>query len=144
MKTKSTPTVEQVIEAGHDEANAPKVIALCQHLECGPDDITEERHTHYGLTVYSYGKEEYAVGTDEEADEAWDQSLDSYIEECITPEIDKLTKGHGSLGAYISFDEETWKRDAKMDGRGHSLSGYDGNEEEVEVGGVLYSIFRVN
>ena len=120
MSTKNIPTVEQVTEAGHDEANAGKVIALCQHLECGPDELTEESYEHYNLTVYSYGREEYAVGTDEEADEAWDQSLDSY------------------------FDEEMWKRDAKMDGRGHSLSSYDGNEEEVEVDGVLYSIFRVN
>lgn len=144
MNTKNIPTVQQVTEAGHDEANAGKVIALCQHLECGPDELTEERHTHYDLTVYSYGREEYAVGTDEEADEAWDQSLDNYIEECILPEVDKLTEGNGNLGAYIKFDEEMWKCDAKMDGRGHSLSSYDGNEEEVEVDGVLYSIFRVN
>lgn len=135
-------TVEQVIEAGHDEQEAPKVAALCEHLECEPDELTAETYEHYGLSVYSRGREEYAVGTDAEADEAWDQSLDNYIEECIDPELDfdKL----GSLGAYVKFDEEAWKRDAKMDGRGHSLSSYDGNEEEVEVDGVLYSIFRTN
>src|SRR6185312_11257160 len=30
---------------------------------------------------------DYRVLTDEEADEAWEESLDSYIEECITPEL---------------------------------------------------------
>lgn len=143
MSTKNIPTVEQVTEAGHDEANAGKVIALCQHLECGPDELTEERHTHYDLTVYSYGREEYAVGTDEEADEAWDQSLDSYIEECITPKLDKLD-ALGTLGAYVKFDEEMWKRDAKMDGRGHSLSNYDGAENDADIDGETFYIFRVN
>ena len=135
-------TVEQVIEAGHDEQDAPKVAALCEHLECEPGELSAERYDHYGLSVYSFGREEYAVGTDDEADSAWDQSLDSYIEECIEPELDfdKL----GTLGNYVSFDREMWKRDARMDGRGHSLSSYDGNEEEITVDGVLYAIYRTN
>jgi len=137
-----TFSTEQVIEAGHTEEDAPKVAALCQHLECEPDDISAEGYDHYGLSVFSYGKEQYAVGTDEEADTAWDQSLDNYIEECITPELDfdKL----GTLGAYVTFNEDAWKRDARMDGRGHSLSNYDGNEEEVSIGGTLYAIYRTN
>jgi hypothetical protein len=144
MKTTNKVNIEQCIEAGHDEENAGKVAALCQHLECEPDELTQEAHTHYDLTVYSYGKEEYAVGTDEEADTAWDQSLDSYIEECITPELDKLSENAGTLGNYVTFNEEMWKRDAKMDGRGHSLSSYDSNEEEIQVGDTIYAIFRIN
>ena len=114
-------------------------LALAKHLECEPDELTEERHNHYGLTVFSLGNQEYAVGTDEEADSAWDQSLDSYIEECIQPELDKLDIGN--LSSYVKFDEEMWKSDARMDGRGHSLSSYDGDEIELDGG---YVAFRIN
>lgn len=86
---------------------------------------------------------DYLVLTDEEADEKWEESLDSYIEECIEPEIDKL-EGLGNLQYYIKFDEEMWKRDAKMDGRGHSLSSYDGNENEETVEGETFYIYRIN
>jgi len=113
--------------------------ALATHLGCETSDLNEERHTCYGMIVFSLGSQEYAVGTNSEADEAWNQSLDSYIEECITPEIEKLEVGN--LSAYIKFDEEMWKRDARMDGRGHSLASYDGDEIELE--GDFYA-FRLN
>lgn len=85
---------------------------------------------------------DYLVLTDEEADEKWEESLDNYIEECITPEIDKLDVGN--LSYYIKFDEEMWKRDARMDGRGHSLASYDGNEYEETINGQTFYIFRIN
>jgi len=116
----------------------PKLAALANYLECDAADLTLERHDHYGLAVYSIGSAEYAIGDDAEADLAWDASLDSYISDCIEPELDfdKL----GSLGNYVKFDREMWLRDAKMDGRGHSLSSYDGNENEQDG---LY-IYRIN
>lgn len=118
------------------------VRALALHLECSPSDIEEETCTHYDMPLYSAQGGEYAVGTDEEADSAWDQSLDSYIEECIEPEL--KFEGLGSLSAYVKFDSEMWKRDARMDGRGHSLSGYDGEENEQEIDGVTFYIYRTN
>lgn len=139
---KTTHTIQSVIDAGHDAEDAPRVLALCQHLGCSPDDVTRERYECYDMPVFSAEGGEYAVATDQEADSAWDQSLDSYIEECITPEMEKLESG--SLSAYIKFDEEMWKRDARMDGRGHSLSSYDGNENEEEADGVMIYIYRLN
>lgn len=115
------------------------IIALAEEIDAEPAEIEEERHDCYGLTVLSYGRQEYAVGTEEEADEAWEQSLDSYIEDCITPEIEKIQIG--SLSNYITFDVESWKRDARMDGRGHSLSSYDGDEMDLADG---YVAFRIN
>jgi hypothetical protein len=115
------------------------IIALAEEIDAEPAEIEEERHDCYGLTVLSCGRAEYAVGTDEEADEAWEQSLDSYIEDCITPEIEKIQIG--SLSNYITFDEEMWKRDAKMDGRGHALASYDGYEMDLADG---YVAFRIN
>ena len=90
------------------------------------------------------GRDDYYVLTDEEADEKWEESLDSYIEECITPEIDKLSEGAGNLAYYVTFDEEKWKRDARMDGRGHSLASYDGHENEENVEGITFYIYRLN
>lgn len=119
--------------------NEDKKIALAKYLECSPDELSEERHDHYGMAIYSLGSQEYSVGTDEEADSAWDQELDNYIEECIEPEVEKVAVGN--LSAYIKFDSEMWKRDARMDGRGHALSRYDGDEIELE--GDLYA-YRLN
>jgi len=110
-----------------------KHIALAYWLGCPMNDITvidEER--------YDRGKESYRVLTDFEAEEAWEESLDSYIDECL--EIPKHLRFY--------FDEDKWKSDAKTDGRGHSLSSYDGEENsvEVEIDGTEYEfyIYREN
>ena len=97
----------------------------------GRFEVTE--YNHYGLTMLeSDDGAEYAIGTDDEADYAWDQALDSYIDECIEPELPD------SFMSY--FDEEKWKRDARIDGRGHSLSSYDGCE--TDIGDLV--MFRIN
>jgi len=87
---------------------------------------------------------DYLILTDEEADDKWEEELQNYIDECITPEIDKIAEGQSNLSYYIKFDEEMWKRDAKMDGRGHCLGRYDGNENEETVNGTTYYIYRQN
>jgi hypothetical protein len=112
-----------------------RIAALAKHLECEADDISE---TSYDDTMFSCGRAEYRVLTDDEADRAWDESLDSYIDDCILPELKDKT-----LSRY--FDRDSWKRDARHDGRGYSLSSYDGNEDEVRLddGQYLY-IYRVN
>lgn len=79
---------------------------------------------------------DWLVCTDSEADEKWEESLDNYLEECIYPEL------QGNLKNY--FDDEKWKRDAKYDGRGHLLAGYDGHECEQEVNGTTYYLYRQN
>ena len=81
---------------------------------------------------------EYLVLTDDEADEMWDEQLDSYLDECVLPELPEMARNY--------FDTKAWKRDARHDGRGHSLSGYDGCEEEVydEEDETTYYIYRTN
>lgn len=110
------------------------VLALAAEIDCDPAEIEEESHDYYGMTVLSYGRQEYAVGTDEEADEAWDQSLDSYLDDSGV--LDSIPE---NLQSY--FDREAWKSDAKMDGRGHALASYDGDEMELSDG---YVAFRIN
>ena len=73
---------------------------------------------------------------DDEANEAWDESLDSYLDECVLHDLPELAQSY--------FDREKWKRDARHDGRGHSLNSYDGSEYEVEMAGKTWLIYRTN
>ena len=111
-----------------------RAVALAKFLGIDPDEVTLYGGTHYELSIFETPEGEYAVGTDDEADQSWDQYLDSYIDDCLMPEIKDET-----LRNY--FDFEKWKRDARYDGRGHSLSSYDGNE--IQLGNDLYA-FRIN
>jgi hypothetical protein len=80
----------------------------------------------------------YRVMTEDEADTAWDEALDNYLEECVYPELPETLRGY--------FDDAKWKRDAKFDGRGHALNSYDGSEEEGTdpLTGEQFVIFRTN
>ena len=95
-----------------------------------------EDYSHYGLTIINpingAKYEAYAIGTEDEADEAWEEALESYYDECVEPEVPDW------LVNYIDYDK--WKYDAKMDGRGHVLSGYDG----CETGVADLVMFRIN
>jgi len=108
-----------------------RIKALANHLDVKKKEVEFE----YDNT-FSCNGEEYMVLTDDEADELWEESLDNYLQECIYPELSD------NLSRY--FDDEAWKRDARYDGRGHSLSSYDGCEYEEEVNGETYFIYRVN
>lgn len=113
------------------ETYSEEVLALAQYLDCNPDDIGNE-----GNDRYSVGNDEYLVCDDSSADKYWDDDLDNYLEEFIYPELpDNMIQ---------YFDDEKWKRDARFDGRGHSLNHYDGTEEVEHINGTDYYIFRQN
>jgi hypothetical protein len=112
-----------------DEDTAERMLAL----RISEDDFDSD-FTYVDGSTLTLGKREYLVVTDEEADELWDQDLDHYLEECVLHELPEA--------AQMYFDREKWKRDARMDGRGHSLNRYDGNEESEDIGGVTYYIYR--
>jgi len=79
---------------------------------------------------------EYRVLDKDEKREAWDESLENYLDEHVM----------GATGPY--FDRDAWKRDARIDGAGHCLSSYDGNEYEYCIKrGESYEywyIYRIN
>ena len=108
-----------------------KIKALAQFLEIDPEDITEDKWGDYEAE-----NGDYKVLTDSEADAAWDEALESYIDDIILPEMPETFRYY--------FDNEAWKRDARIDGRGHSLNYYDGSEEYEEVNGEDYYIYRTN
>ena len=74
--------------------------------------------------------------TDSEADDRWEEELDHYIADCILPEIPEWARNY--------FDEEKWKDDARFDGRGNTISHYDGNENEIKVDDEWFYIYRMD
>lgn len=110
-----------------------KLKAVAEFLNVDIEDLKE---SSWDENIIEYGSEEYEVLTDEEADERWEDELQNYLEECVLPELPD------NLQYY--FDEEKWKRDARFDGRGHCLSRYDGNEEEITIEDETFYIYRQN
>lgn len=138
------------------------VEALANHLGCDPGDLTKENHDHYGLEVFSLGREEYAIGTDDEAqiaceenikDSAWAFrssficefcNLPNELEEAIeTMQSKKCEGANDVILALIKRTNGGLKGFAECaiseDGRGHFLSPYDGEENE-ESGFFIYRI----
>lgn len=115
-----------------------RIRALATHLDCNLDLITESSYDERLLEIDNNDKfpDEYLVLTDDEADIDWDERLENYLDDCVLCELpDELQ---------MYFDTEKWKRDARIDGRGHSISSYDGCEYDVKVNGETLYIFRMN
>lgn len=141
----TTPYTNKYEDKTEDEK---KVIALAMHLMTESntfqgqlfEDLPEdEKQAFIDDAQKAIDDYDYEVYTDEEADEKWDEELDNYIDECIMPEFEKVLPN-----MWTYFDSEAWKRDARFDGRGHSLSHYDGVENYEEVDRETYYIYRQN
>lgn len=78
---------------------------------------------------------DYLVGTDEEMDEAWDDDIDNYIDECILCNLPKPYRDY--------FDNERWKKHIKsVDERANYLNRHDGSEKTETVFGETYYAYR--
>jgi len=97
----------------------PRITALARHLESTGDYDTADIGSieEEGENRYTVNGEEYLVLTDDEAETAWDESMDQYIDECVLGEIPQQFRYY--------FDYEKFKHDASFDGRGHSLATWD-------------------
>lgn len=115
------------------ETDEARIFALANFLKV---DVSELEATSYDDKSIEYGSEQYLVVTDDEADELWDEDLENYIEECILHELPEQYQGY--------FDNEKFKRDARIDGRAHSLNRYDGGEEFITVDNQEFYIYRQN
>lgn len=110
-----------------------KITALAKILGVSEESISDEGHDRYSSTD---APGEYWVLTDDEADQAWDESLDQYLDDCVLDGLPEIARNY--------FDSEKWKRDAKFDGRGHSLASYDGTEHETKIDDEWFYAYRVN
>ena len=139
--------------------------ALAAFLECEPNELELEDFEHYGLNLYSLGSKQYTIGTDSECDSAAYKSIvDSawafnadFIQqhadipyeaiEMIQKFQEKCEDANDTILALIKKGDgiDKFVSDAiGADGRGHFLSGYDGEEQEQECNGTTYYIYRVN
>lgn len=139
------------------------VEAVADQIGIDPDELTPETYTHYGLEVFCGRGEQYAVGTDSEADDACKEYIkdsawafrSSFIcEYCNLPqelaealEAMQSKKCESANDSILALIEETdgglegFVEDAiSADGRGHFLSSYDGEENERDG----FFIYRIN
>lgn len=129
-KTQSDLEVEWDLydRTAEDEGNTP--MGFLEWLEENYEQIDVEE---YDMDDYN---NDWLVCTDSEADDKWEQDLDSYIDDCVLPEIPEAYRNY--------FDDESFKRDCKYDGRGQSLAKYDGHECYQDVNGTTYYLYRQN
>jgi hypothetical protein len=76
-----------------------KIAALAAFFKISEEQISEEYSNVYSCETESG---EYLVLTDSEAEKAWDEWLDNYLEECVLCELPEIAKNY--------FDSEKWKR----------------------------------
>lgn len=118
-----------------EDVEDPKVEALARFLEMTAGEALEDVAQEAGDCVYAAAGEEFLVCTDDEADEEAKRSLENYVDECVLHEIPESYRRY--------FDTEKFVDEAlSSDGRGHTLGRYDGEENEIEVGGVTYYIYK--
>jgi hypothetical protein len=126
-----------------------KTLALAIHLDCSMDEATT-----------AIGNNDYSVLTDDEADDAaaeyildsvWafnPSFLSAHISSLDEDDIELIQQScESSNKALVKLidDVDHFIKDAiSSDGRGHFLSSYDGEENEVTVAGVTYYIYRIN
>jgi len=136
------------------------VDALAIHLGVNKEEINQASYSYFGLQVFKLGGDEYAVGDDEQAGEALFEYIEQSVwafrpsfiaSECNLPESEgmikaaqekcesandgilAMIKGTCGLKSFVDSAESA-------DGRGHFLSPYDGDENEVDG----FFIYRLN
>ena len=142
-------TQEQIEKLGSDirdeaEAATEEEIALLYYLHTEEneteewfDDLKDTERTQYGEgTVIEQGNAEYAVISDDNVEIAFDNAIDDYVDEAVLPEIPEAYRRY--------FDLEAFTTDCHHDGLGHTLSSYDGGDNEVTIDGKLWHVFRLN
>lgn len=127
--------------------------------------MSKQSHKHYGLAVYEVDGEEWAVGTEAQAQKAaetyvadtlWAFNADyliNYMPNGMTSEAvmaiqESLSEGaNDAILALVGAKKKKLIKDAiASDGRGHMLAGYDGREwdsddiEGLPRGKVAYRI----
>ncbi len=145
--------------------------ALQQFLSIPDEDMEELKPSQYEENGLEYGKEEYLILTDMEANararEDIERSLWAFqpsfiLSHCSTYdrmsnwEYDSAKTALEKIGSHfcegvneliraLISDIDEFVEDAiSEDGRGHFISMYDGDENEETVDGVTYYIYRTN
>jgi len=143
----------------------PEQRAAAEYLNEEPDEIDEQPYNNYGLRVFSSGSMEVAVGDDDDAYDAASKSIKESLWTFKADFIGNHTRIKLKLNAVNALEKvlgvlcestndlvenlidnfDDFVEDAiSADGRGHFLSTWDGEENEVEIDGELYFVYRIN
>jgi hypothetical protein len=123
-------------DALEDDVDYRCLVLLAHRAEWESDVDCDIEVCKFDDCTFIAGSNEYMVLDEDEKESRWDDSLESYLDDCGV---------EGADSPY--FDREAWKRDARMDGAGQSLSAYDGAEHEFccpDGGRGWFHIFRTN
>ncbi len=133
--------------------------------EVGLSNLKKSRYGHYGLELYEVGNKEWAIGTEEEVNKAaaeyiketaWAFNKDFIIQHSKILDFDEGSErildavqaecesGNCAILKLIDNIDEFVEDAIQSDGRGHFLSGYDGEEHEQVINGNYYYIYRIN
>ena len=139
-----------------------RIEALAKYLECDPKEIAESR---YDDTRLEWGREEWLVLTDEEADALARERIEGALwafnteflrahskalrsdgaVKAIRKAQEDLCEGANDLVRALIDDFDHFVADAiRADGRGHFLAGYDFEEIETRVDGQTVYLYREN
>jgi hypothetical protein len=100
------------------------------------DGLDDKHHAFYGSgTVIEEGSAEYAVIANDGIEEAFKEYATELIDDIDIPNIPE------NLRSYFDYEQRIY--DLEMDGYGQ-MSSYDGNDNEVIVGGKYWHVFRLN
>lgn len=158
-----TNTNTETIEVETEETNEiePRVQALATYLEIDAEEISEST---YDEKQFDAEGGEYLVLTDSEADDrateyikeslwafnasflAGETGIDQDVYDAIIKN-DKCESNNDAMLSLISSTcgiEDFVKSAISADGRGHFMSSYDGEENEAEVDGETFYIYRTN
>lgn len=133
-----------------------KMIALASFLKCQVSELK----AGYGHEI-EHGNRSYLVCTDREADKVAKESiLDSVwafrpeflehytvngVDADVIRELQKRCETSNDSLLKLIRNKTQFVSDAiQADGRGHFLSGYDGNENEITCKGTRFYIYRTN
>lgn len=92
-------------------------------------EVETEDDMHYVIQGMNY-----IVATDSEADYLRNESMDSYIEDCVLPEIPERFREY--------FDSESLKEDSEDDWRWNQLATYDWYENEYTFDGETFYLYK--
>ena len=133
-------------------------LELASFLDCEPSEVELENYDHYGLQIFSIGSQEYAIGTDTEADNACKENIKDSVwafnavflasetglpEEMFSFASEQCESANDAILKVIEQScglDDFVNTAISYDGRGHFLSSYDG--EETEKGDLF--IYRIN
>lgn len=145
-----------------------KIIALGIHLELSCSELEDITQSNYDENEFKYGKEEYLVLLQHEADEyaedyikdsIWAFNTDFILDECGLDYNSKIQKSLQEIQSntcescndfLLSLIEKTCgikkfvQSALEADGRGHFINRYDGQEHEVKFKDETYYVYRTN